>query len=390
MSRKVVVTTALLVLSAAACAASADGDPGTDREAEGTDGTASSALTTDYRRTVVYMFGQTIPGQDMFVRGGIDHGVAKAKLGYDCAKTPSLCAIPIRHRSTKNATTAGWKQGDTLLDWGGPESGQGRGAGGSVAQGSPLDWTTNYWPDAWGAARTIDKDGYGLDPMNVWGMHAWKLDVDMDCSKAFADAKGNRWFELKSFISNGPGWEGDANQAYAPYKSINHFAQCGKINVFSRGDSMAQITGFAPPKSVACDGFELRPAGTDASGTMTLWTGVVTDPKAIDFFVAQSNSQFTYHERSGVCGQPFDVVVTRRFPDSVKVEGAGSARKLTASGLTTYNNGWSFTSGQFGTQVSQAGDRWTVGFTGLYMPCSHAAATYDLGQWTFSNCSAQY
>jgi alpha-amylase len=62
------------------------------------------------------------------------------------------------------------------------------------------------------------------------------LDVEMDCSKAV-----NGWFELKSFISNGPGWEGDVAQSGTPYSSGNHFAQCGKMNVFQRGSSSAII-----------------------------------------------------------------------------------------------------------------------------------------------------
>ncbi len=58
-----------------------------------------------------------------------------------------------------------------------------------------------------------------------------------------------KWFEFKSFISNGPGWEGDVAQKNTPYTSGNHFAQCGKINVFARGSSDAMIYGFndVPP-----------------------------------------------------------------------------------------------------------------------------------------------
>jgi alpha-amylase len=169
-------------LSSAACSSEVVGDE---------PATSVAAVTASYQRTVVFIYGQTQPGQNMFVRGGLDHAAAKAKLGYDCNKTSSLCAMPIKHRSTLNATTAAWKKGDTHLDWAGAETGQAAGAA-----GSPLDWTTNYWPADWGTPRTIEKDGYGVDPMNKTGMHTWKLDVDMDCSKGFPDAAGNRWFEL--------------------------------------------------------------------------------------------------------------------------------------------------------------------------------------------------
>ena len=42
---------------------------------------------------------------------------------------------------------------------------------------------------------------------------------------------------VKSFISNGPGWEADVNQPGRPWVSGNHFAQCGKLNTFRRGES---------------------------------------------------------------------------------------------------------------------------------------------------------
>lgn len=138
-----------------------------------------------------------------------------------------LCAIPLRHLNLRNATSAPWKKNDNYLDWYGSEPSQS-----SVAQGSPLDWTVNVWPLSWGALRTVAVDGYGETPFNQWGAHYWMLDAELDCAKTV-----DGWFELKSFISNGPGWEGNVAQPAAPYTSINHFAQCGKINVFVRGQN---------------------------------------------------------------------------------------------------------------------------------------------------------
>lgn len=185
----------------------------------------------DWRRTVVYIYGQTQSGQDMFVRGGLDHAAAKSQLGLTCTEANKLCAMPIRHLNLKNATTAPWKANDQFLDWYGTEAGQA-----AAAQGSALDWTTDIWPASWGAKKTVAINGFGEDPQNKWGQHYWKLDVEMNCSRT-----ANGWFELKSFISNGPGWEPDIRQAGAPYVSGNHFAQCGKINVFKRGDASAQF-----------------------------------------------------------------------------------------------------------------------------------------------------
>ncbi len=187
----------------------------------------------DWQRTVVFIYGVTQSGQDMLLRGGIDHDYAAANLGRTCTSSNYECAIPIRHRNLLNATTAGWKAGDDYLDWYGIEPTQ------SGADGSAMDWTTDVWPSSWGALRTVPVDGYGQETLNQWGQHYWMLDVDMDCSKTV-----NGSFELKSFITNGPGWEGNVQQANTPYPSQNHVAQCGQVNVFWRGSSDYTVLPF--------------------------------------------------------------------------------------------------------------------------------------------------
>ncbi|GAA5219019.1 glucan 1,4-alpha-maltotetraohydrolase domain-containing protein [Corallincola platygyrae] len=182
----------------------------------------------DWQRTVILVEGQTESGQDMFIRGGIDHTYAANVLGRNCTETNYACAMPIRHLNLKNETTAPWKANDSYLDWYGTESGQS-----SAAEGSAADWTIDQWPADWGAEKTVAVDGYGVEVLNVYGAHYWMLDVEMDCSKAVDGV----WFELKTYISNGPGWEADVAQSGAPYASGNHFAQCGKVNVFKRSVS---------------------------------------------------------------------------------------------------------------------------------------------------------
>ena len=59
------------------------------------------------------------------------------------------------------------------------------------------------------------------------------------------------WFELKSYVTNfGNGWENDINQISAcggsaggspPYRSTNHMARCGFVNVFSYNDGGCTI-----------------------------------------------------------------------------------------------------------------------------------------------------
>ncbi|MFQ3230805.1 family 14 glycosylhydrolase [Reinekea sp.] len=185
---------------------------------------------SDWQRTVIFMFGTTNVGQDMFIRGGLDHGYANANLGKNCDASNYECAIPIRHNNLRNNTTNGWKGGDQYLDWYGIEAAQGSGA-----VGTALDWTTNNS----GSSATVAANGYGYEPLNNYGDHYWMLDVEMDCS-----ATVNGWFELKSYISNGPAWEGDVSQSGTPYSSGNHFAQCGQVNVFQRNNSSAIIGSF--------------------------------------------------------------------------------------------------------------------------------------------------
>jgi hypothetical protein len=193
-----------------------------------------SARPPDFRRTVIFIGGQTQPGQDMFVRGGIDHGAAAARLGVACNAQNMLCALPIHHLNLRNATTAPWKANDNFLDWYGAEPMQS-----PAAQGTAADWTTNAWTFG-DPKRTVAVDGYGEEPLNTWGDHYWMVDVEMDCSRAIDGV----WFEVKSFISNGPGWEPDVSQAGAPYASGNHFAKCGMVNRFERGSAAAQFIAF--------------------------------------------------------------------------------------------------------------------------------------------------
>ena len=71
-------------------------------------GNPSPTPTRDIRRTVVFIYGQTIPGQDMFVRGG----------------TKGSGPIRIRHRNWLNPHTNTYRLGDANLDWDGVELGQ--------------------------------------------------------------------------------------------------------------------------------------------------------------------------------------------------------------------------------------------------------------------------
>ncbi|XP_035658299.1 pancreatic alpha-amylase-like [Branchiostoma floridae] len=194
---------------------------------------------TGTERTIVFIKKQTSVGQDLFLRGGIGHEV---RPGCTSDAVSSQCAIPISHRiGGTNTNLNSWKQGDNHLDWYGVESGQGYGA-----QGSPLAWTTSNPNNA----ATVSSQGYGYTPLNQWGDHYWMLDVDMDCSRT-----ENGWFEVKAIVGYSGGgvqWESDRNQGTCggtaggtkPYSSGNHFARCGKINVFDFDGNTCTIDEF--------------------------------------------------------------------------------------------------------------------------------------------------
>jgi hypothetical protein len=180
-------------------------------------GPPSPTARRDLRRTVVFIFGQTQPGQDLFVRGGTKGGGP----------------IGIRHRNWLNAHTNQFRWGDSSLDWSAGESGQ-RQPSGRFGGGSPAEWTTSLAQGA-GQPPFVWMQGFGIAGENSFGAHYWMLDVDMDCEQAFDDGHGRRWFELKAFVAPLPGWEGDISQTSTPappYSSKNHLGLCGMVNVF--------------------------------------------------------------------------------------------------------------------------------------------------------------
>ena len=62
-------------------------------------------LDKGIERTVVFIKGETTPGQDLFIRGGVDHEASKKLRGIDCQNedgSPNLrCAIQIGRASCR-------------------------------------------------------------------------------------------------------------------------------------------------------------------------------------------------------------------------------------------------------------------------------------------------
>lgn len=187
--------------------------------------------TPQAARTVVFIGAEIDEDETALLRGGIDWTYSLIERFTDCSVTEEAkwnCAIPMHHRILPLDPARAY---DWYLDWHGAEEFQGD------VQGTPLVWTTS---DS-GHETNVLEDGEGFTPFNQWGENYWMLDATMDCTHAPQDSEGNRWFELKLFIANGDGWEEDIDQYGAPYQSNNHFAQCGKINVYNRGADDALI-----------------------------------------------------------------------------------------------------------------------------------------------------
>ncbi|PIK42765.1 putative alpha-amylase 4N isoform X2 [Apostichopus japonicus] len=206
---------------------------------DGGDGGGGSDPQPDpsgYQRTVIFIKKQTVSGQDLFIRGGIDHN---QRAGCTSDAGSSNCAIPITHNiGGTNSKFNGWKSGDDFLDWYGAESDQSQ-----TAEGTPLVWTTNQA----GYSAKVDSDGYGYTSLNTWGDHYWMVDLNMDCDKT-----ENGWFEIKAFLTNGDGWESDRAQGTCGgsvggtkgYSSGNHFGRCGYISVFEFNSNSCTINSF--------------------------------------------------------------------------------------------------------------------------------------------------
>ncbi len=216
---------------------------------------------SDVRRTVIVIRTETRPGQDLFMIGGLDHAVAKGLLGTSCVgadgKPTYACAVPIVHNNRKNQYNEAWKVGDNFLDWYGVEKDQTGKVNGVLSFGTPADWTTSYWPEDWGPAKTVEVDGYGLSTFNMlYGTGNWMLDVQMDCSKAYHSPDGRAWVEVKSYVSNGPAYEADVQQARleysygsntSPYATKNHLARCGAVNAFTNAVPYWNIQALESP-----------------------------------------------------------------------------------------------------------------------------------------------
>ncbi|CAH1784331.1 unnamed protein product [Owenia fusiformis] len=189
-----------------------------------TSGPTSQPGASDFRRTVIFIKKYTNPGQDLFIRGGLNHGQRQGCT--DDAKT-SACAIPISVKSI-GATSHydkynAWRVGDEHLDWYGRETDQGT-FNGIQAEGTPAAWTSDSQASS------------GYNPLNRFGEHYWMVEMDMDCART-----ENGIFEFKSYVTGGVGWENDiyqrtctgsASMNSGSSNGANHIAMCGHLNVF--------------------------------------------------------------------------------------------------------------------------------------------------------------
>jgi len=214
-------------------------------------------IGNDIQRTMIMIYAQTSSGQDMFVRGGIDHTWAQANLNRTCTSTNMLCALGQNVRNRLNNYTAAWENGDNYMDWYGREASQGSGA-----EGTPFEWTTNNSghfdssKDRDGVAPTgYLESGFGYYAANTFGPHYWLYDVNLDCANAVEKTGSNggkyKLFEFKAYVKNGAGWEGNMDTNSFSFNgetvpvyntaSYNHYAVCGKLTKTSFNSSAMDV-----------------------------------------------------------------------------------------------------------------------------------------------------
>ncbi|KAI1701050.1 alpha-amylase [Ditylenchus destructor] len=183
-------------------------------------------------RTVIFLYKKTAPGEHIHIRGG------NVRAGSGCDIEPSAsnkCSIPIVHETKIDVESdikpsmvysayQQWNQGDSYLDFLGPEFRQGT-HDGVGANGTPLIWTTN---------ATSNPAFNSINAELKLGGHYWMVDLQMECNNTY-----NNFFEFKGF--NGA-WEPDISPSEntcmsGQPKSMgnNHVARCGAVNIFKWG-----------------------------------------------------------------------------------------------------------------------------------------------------------
>eukprot|EP00095_Tigriopus_kingsejongensis_P004644 maker-scaffold29_size597861-snap-gene-1.15 protein:Tk04644 transcript:maker-scaffold29_size597861-snap-gene-1.15-mRNA-1 annotation:"alpha-amylase 1" len=182
-------------------------------------------------RTIIFIERETFPGSDVFIVGGVSE-TQRPDCGVDAETSTCSIDIELNPMPKQWESYNGWMEGDTKLDWDGPQADQGL-FDEYEAFGTPGAWTTD---DA------TDDFYYEL---NTFGPHHWIIDLNMDCSQT-----EDGWFEFNTVYTIG-GEEGEpaiAQEACtgdvggtAPYPSDFHVARCGYVNVFSYGDDGCQI-----------------------------------------------------------------------------------------------------------------------------------------------------
>ncbi|KHJ89499.1 hypothetical protein OESDEN_10674 [Oesophagostomum dentatum] len=199
---------------------------------------SSTSNPVGFSRTLVFLKKDTSWKQHVFIRGGLSHLNRNACSPGPYQQHNDPCAMVIKHITTMPTKCPpsscheyrAWSRGDSYLDFEGPEIGQGR-YNGTEAFGTPCLWTTS------------DPSQRGYNPFNKYGYAYWLVELLMDCAKT-----DNGWFEFKGFIPS-IGLELDIKQGEcagdggsAPFRSKNHVARCGAVNVFYWDSGACEIS----------------------------------------------------------------------------------------------------------------------------------------------------
>jgi len=211
-------------------------------------------------------------------------------------------------------------------------------------EGTAVDWTTDVWPSEWGDTPYYDKVGYGVYEYNTYGRHYWAMDIDMDCSNT-----ENQWFEVKSYISNMPDWEcwkkggnpanngcweGNVNQEGTPYKSANHFAKCGMINVFKRGSSDVEFKGI--PIGEVEFSFDIKSDSDLNNYTPAASNEENSDAKSVALTVVDNNDNVVFDRKEFKLNKENGVYKTKPIPMKTGTYSVNEYFVLNRFAMTSY------------------------------------------------------
>lgn len=176
------------------------------------------------------------------------------------------------------------------------------------------------------------------------------------------------WFENTQYPPTCQGWDSDFGSNYV-YAIVKQGVKPGP-------------TGL----NCAAGGLDVT-RDDNTSAEEPVYTAVVSDQAAIDYFVARS--QESHDETANAYGGGETTVHVQSYlPYNMVIEGDGAARRLRVTELRESAAG-GFAAGQFLGNLEPDGSGLTLTATNMTMPSSHTVVQWELGRYAFGGCAGK-